>query len=398
MAVGASSHGGPGAGHWAAVNRTTRTTRTTRTARRGRSRARVARGLTALVLLLCSCTGDDPVAEARPTHRLADVECGLGSYGAGRWPSACWRPYGDASPFNAPVPNDPRLAIGSDRMVEAMLGMGPVADLVVAPDTGSDWYHPVYFSSPTDPVHTVRCTRSWGTCEVEGLRVRVPDGARPAGGGDGHLAVVDQATGVEVDLWQAETPTPGGGTLTASWGGRTELTGDGLRSDATAAHFGLLAGVIRAAEMEAGRIDHALFMTIGCTAHRYVYPANGLASDCEDEPDAPAVGQRFWLDMTDAEIDALDVPSWKRTILRALADYGGYVGDTGGNESFGFQFESGSTYTSFGAEDPMAAFARTQDDGVSARDGRYSFDLGSGVDWEGRLRALDPCVAARTCG
>jgi hypothetical protein len=370
------------------VERPTRTTRT--------GRARAALALAALVLW--SCAVDDTAAERRPSHPIADVACGLGSFGTGRWPTACWRPYGDDSPFNTRVPDDPRLVPGSDRMVEAMLGMGPVADLVVAPDTGSDWYHPVYFSSRTDPVHTLHCTRDWGTCEVEGHRVRVPDGVRPAGGGDGHLAVVDQETGVEYDLWQADPPTPGGGTLTSSWGGRTEVAGDGLGSDATAAHFGLLAGVIRAAEMEAGRIDHALFMTVGCTAHAYVYPARGYASDCEDEPDAPAVGQRFWLDMSDAEIDDLDVPGWKRTILRALAAYGAYVGDTGGNESFGFHFESGSTYTSFGAEDPMAAFARAQDDGVSARDGRYAFDLGSGVDWEGRLRALDPCVAARTCG
>jgi hypothetical protein len=352
-------------------------------------------GLAALVACSSSVPDSPPrhVASAPP----ADVECGWGSFEAGHWPTACWRPYADDSPFNTRVPRDPRLDPESDRIVEAVLGMGPIADLVDAPDTGSDWYHPVYFSSPRDPVHTVHCTRDWGTCEVEGARVRIPDGARPAGGGDAHMAVVDQQTGVEYDLWQAEQPEPGGGTLTVSWGGRTTVTGSGLGSDATAAHFGLLAGVIRAAELKAGHIDHALFMTVGCTAHRYVYPAAGYASDCDDESHAPAVGQWFWLDMTRAEIEALGAPPWKETILRALADYGAYVGDTGGTESFGFHFESGSTYTSFGEDDPMAAFARAQSAGVTDRGDRFDFDLGSGVDWASHLRVLDPCMARGTC-
>lgn len=352
-----------------------------------------------LALALWSCTSArSDTVRPRDDAPAADVACGLGSYEVGHWPTSCWRPYGAASPFNRRVPSDPPLMPGSRAIVARMLDHGPIADLVVASDTRSDWYHPVYFAQPSDPLYTVHCTRDWGTCEIEGMQVRVPVGARPARGGDAHLAIVDQTTGWEYDLWKVQPRAPGGGTLTVSWGGRTEVTGDGLGSDATAAHFGLLAGAIRAAEMEAGRIDHALFMTVGCAAHRYVYPASGYALDCADEEDSPAVGQHFWLDMTDAEIDALDVPDWKRTILRALADYGAFVGDTGGNESFGFQFESGSTYTSFGFEDPMVAFARAQDSGVTDRRGaRYDFDLGSGVDWQDRLRVLDPCVAAQSC-
>lgn len=365
----------------------------------GRVASRRAGLLAALALALCSCTGADSAADTVDVDLPpASVNCGLGSFAAGRWPTACWRPYGDASPFNLPVPARPRLAPDGEAMVTRLVDSGPIADLVVAPDTASDWYHPVYFSGQHDPLYTVRCRRAWGTCEVEGMQVRIPAAARPAAGGDAHLAVVDQATGWEYDFWQAEPRPAEGGTLSVSWGGRTEITGDGLGSDATAAQVGLLAGAIRAAEMEAGRIDHALFMTVGCTAHRYVYPASGYGLDCADQEHAPAVGQHFWLDMTDAEIAGLDVPAWKRTILRALARYGAYVGDTGGNESFGFQLESGSTFTSFGVADPMVAFARAQESGVTDRGGgRYDFDLGSGVDWQGRLRVLDPCVARRTC-
>lgn len=285
----------------------------------------------------------------------------------------------------------------SQAIVDRVLGMGPIADLVVAPDTASDWYHPVYFSVPADPMFSVHCTRPWGRCEVEGLQVRIPDAARPAGGGDAHLAVVDQATGWEYDFFEVQDKPAGGGTLEVGWGGQTPIRGSGLGSDATAAHFGLLAGVIRAEELRAGHIDHALFMMVGCTSDTYVYPAGGRAAECSDPTDAPAVGQHFWLDMTAVEIDALDVPAWKKTILHALSRYGAFVGDTGGNEAFTFQFASGSTYTSFGIEDPLAALARDDPAGVSERGGRYDFDLGSGVDWPNRLRVLDPCVASRLC-
>jgi hypothetical protein len=74
------------------------------------------------------------------------------------------------------------------------------------------------------------------------------------------------------------------------------------------------------------------------------------------------------------------------------------VGDTGGNEAFTFQFESGSTYTSFGVADPLAAFAAAnQGPDVKSVDGKWYFDLGSGVDWAGRLRVVDPCVSEQTC-
>ena len=46
-----------------------------------------------------------------------------------------------------------------------------------------------------------------------------------------------------------------------------------MGSNATAASFALAAGVIRAAEIRAGRIDHALFAQIKCTSGRAVYPA-----------------------------------------------------------------------------------------------------------------------------
>jgi hypothetical protein len=162
--------------------------------------------------------------------------------------------------------------------------------------------------------------------------------------------------------------------------------------------MGRLGGVIRAQEWASGEINHALFMVAYCDDGTYVYPAKKTGRSCSSiglsNSGAPPMGTRFQLDYTDAEIDALPVPRWKKTLLRAMAHYGLVFTDTGSG-SWAIQAESGSTYTSFGYEDELVKFARGQS-GVTAYGGGYVFNINDGVDWS-RLRAIDPCVSARTC-
>src|SRR3954469_22975009 len=265
-------------------------------------------------------------------------------------PGACWRPYSDNSPFNQQLPANPRLAPNSASIVNTVTGWGSgPADLAAGLTQGNgDWNHPIYFSSPSDPVYTVHCTENWGTCEVEGLQVHIPDAARAASSSDAHMAVVDQVNGWEYDFWAVQNKPSGGGTITITWGGRTRIgtdDSDGLGSDATAAHFGLLAGVVREPEMRAGQIDHALFMVVKCDSGQKVFPAEGKGSPCSSgAANAPHEGSRFQLAMSDDQIAAMNVPQWKKTILTAMAHYGMFVGDTGGSP-WEIEFESGSTYT-----------------------------------------------------
>ena len=224
----------------------------------------------------------------------------------GNWPPADWRPYSDDSPFNQVLPEDPRLHPRSSAVVARLTEQGGPSDLRAGiADSDGDVQHPTYWSTADDPVFTIHCTRPYGRCEIEGMKVRIPDRARPAGGSDAHLTVVDQRSGWEYDLWEVESKPSGGGELVTGYGGRTRIDGDGLASDATAAHFGLLAGIIRAEELLAGRIDHALFLVADCDSGEFVYPARGRGAPCEDRTDAPAEGMRFQLDMSDAEIRAL---------------------------------------------------------------------------------------------
>jgi hypothetical protein len=323
------------------------------------------------------------------------------------WP-ADWRPYGRASPFNTPVPARPKLLPASSAIVQRLLGFRQIEPLWIGTaDTAADYGRPSYRATRGDPVYVLRCAGRYCPMPIEGRRIRVPPGARPAGGTDGHMAVV-QPDGWEYDLYEVRTPIPqAGGVITTNGGGRTRIDGRGTRvpGGATAARFGLLGGLVRAQELAAGRIDHALVFVSRCVSSRVVPPAAGRARMCtsigEPEQNAPPTGARFQLALSRREIDALELPPWKRAIVRALARYGMYLSDTGG----GFLVqESGSTYTSFGKRDALEIFAEHHRDvpgirtWISSGDGLrdYALDLAEGIPWQ-RLRVLDPCVTQRTC-
>jgi len=333
---------------------------------------------------------------ARPSPTPTPT-CAPATFSALSPPAACWRPYSSASPFNTPLSADPALAAGSAQMVDNWLSTWSASNKTSAPrfvagyaDTANDYDHPLYFSGSSDPLYTVHCAEAWGRCPVEGAQVRIPAAAQPAAGEDGHLAVIDQGSGWEYDFWQVRQKPAGGGTLTVSWGGKTKLDGAGTGSGATAGNFGLAAGIIRPQELAAGKIDHALFMVVECTNGTSVAPAGAdVGRTCSSmglsNAGAPAMGQHFFLDMSAAEIEALSLPAWQKTVLRAMAEYGLYVGDTGG----GFlKLESGSTYTSFGQPDPWIGVAKSAGISPSRYNGKdsYTFDFSSAVDWRSRLR------------
>jgi hypothetical protein len=294
----------------------------------------------------------------------------------------------------------------SPELVAAALQWGPPAGLTVGTaGTSFDYGHPVYYATTSDPVYTLHATEPWGHDPIQGMHIHMPAASTPAAGGDHHMTIVTPG-GWEYDLWHASAPAPGSRTLTFGWGGRTRINGSGVGSAATASHFAGLAGIIRPEELAAGRIEHALFIVLRCTGsgdgfgyrvHEsarpwhggYVYPASAGGNSCDaPNPDLPPMGTRFRLAMSDVQIASLRFPRWKKAILRALANYGGYIGDTGG-PGFAFELQSGSTYTSFGAPDRFVQLA--QHLGISPdREGHYSFDVASGVDWWRYLQVLAP--------
>lgn len=336
---------------------------------------------------------------------------GLGSFRFNNQPGSCWRPYNSDSPFNRAIPAGAETVGNSKAIVRRLIAGGPINDFVVG-DSERDGGNPTFWSSPNDPVYTLRCTKPWGECEVEGDQVRVPAEAMPSGPGfatqafdhDAHMTIVDQQAGWEYDLWNVRSKGRNGGVLAFGWGGKTRIDGDGLGSDAVAARYGNLAGIIRPDELISGQINHALAMVVPCT-QTYVYPAVQTGHECSDAglpvANSAPMGAHFQLRMSEAEIRELRVPAWKKTIVRALAKYGAYTSDTTSmTDQWGFELESSSTYTSFGQADPWVQFAKSlgvkPEDFNSNGEREYWMNLEAGIPWE-RLRVVDVCAANGTC-
>lgn len=336
----------------------------------------------------------------------------FGSFSTGNWPAACWRPFGPQSPFNKELPANPRLSPDSAAIIADLMHYG----YSFRGDGGhyamtSNGRDAVYYPQPSDPLVTIDCTYHWGpgTCQgsnrvdVNRWRIHVPAGAQPDAGPDQHMTIVDQTKGVEFDFDHASLS---GHTLTVWAGGEIPIGADlgtGLGVPGTAADFSTLAGLIRAPELAGGTIDHALAISIPCTAG-YVWPAdraNGFscrqAGQSAPPGDiAPALGTLFQLDMSDAQIGASGAPAWERAIMTAMAHYGLYVNDTNGwGQTFYTETESDVSYTSVGGAPLMGSLFRRLGATYYAPQSVWILS-GRGIPLS-RLRVVDPCVPRGTC-
>lgn len=235
-----------------------------------------------------------------------------------------WRPFTEDGPWNAPIPDGPRLD-DDDRAIAAYLGADGYGHANLY-----EFGVPVYEASSATPRYDVSCTQEWGRCALEQEPVPIPDGARPAPGSDGAMVVLDRSTNRSYDFWQAQRLPDG--SWTASWGGVADTLGDGYLPGAgqTGAGVSRLAGVVRAFELEQGYIGHALvFSTDNACQDVHRYPASktdghSQRADCIDQ------GTRIQLD-PGIDVDAIPgITEGERVVAKALQTHGAYAMDNGG--------------------------------------------------------------------
>jgi hypothetical protein len=216
---------------------------------------------------------------------------------------------------------------------------------------------PVYTVPASQPRVRVALdvTAAYGvTLQSAFAAVPLPDGARPAAGADAHLTVYQPSTDSLWEFWQLRRLADG---WHARWGGAMQNVsaspgyfssvswpGAGSYWGATATSLPLLGGLIRTSELQAGRIDHALAISVpNARAGLVAFPAQRTDGTSGD-PAAIPEGARLRLDPT-LDIDALGLPPVARAMALAAQRYGMIVRD------------KTLVATGFFAEDPTPAGA-----------------------------------------
>ena len=336
-------------------------------------------------------------------------------------------PYASGSVWNMPVSGSPAYLANSASIVAAQFPGGGNPNPVRATEAGQyDYSHPRYFASSSDPLVNVNCTMYCGTPDNGGVpaKINVPAQARPALGGDAHFDVV-QPNGNELSMWLARQPSgnwTNGSTLStaviANCG--SYATGAGwltVGPGPTAAGYCDDAGVVTAAELIAGRINHALFV-VGQCAVGAQYPTEGYVgtNQCSSGV-GPPLGAREWYDVPCATTQAnAALRPWEKAILCALNQYGAYFGDTnGGGGSYftgGVQpmVESEEPWYAYNGPGYVSPFAPLAAQGWSKITIPGAIGSSSGTRWVGadpwqpsgvnfaaHIHWLAPCSARGTC-
>jgi hypothetical protein len=269
----------------------------------------------------------------------------VGPGGRGRVGAPEDYPYDPRALFNRPIApsaaTDPRSAAVVQQLVENV-------STVKATLSNSGEVPPVYVAKPSDPTYTV-------TVAGEDVEFRMPDGARAGGGADRPLVVLEPnhptlGRHVELRLWQASVDEASR-RISASGSGLFRYNNDGkevngqpanglpFSGQGTGSELSILTGLIRPAEVRAGRIPHAVRFAYSRTDMVGGYRAPAVKTDQDAGARNPAgameMGMRLQLDRS-VDCSTRTVPGeaansgatrFLRTLCRALQDYGMVVLD-----------------------------------------------------------------------
>jgi hypothetical protein len=145
-------------------------------------------------------------------------------------------------------------------------------------------------------------------------------------GGDRHAIVVDPVNRMLCEFFAARKTAAGWQAAQASV---FDLKTNALRPDgwtsADAAGLPIFPAVVRYDELQRGKVEHAMRVTVRKTRRAYVAPATHFASSHRNE-DYPRMGERIRLR---GDFDVSRFSPEVRAILNGLKKYGMFVADNG---------------------------------------------------------------------
>jgi len=312
------------------------------------ARVRAARRTTVALLtalaVLAGCGGDPsapPITAAPPsasgasTGAATATPSGAAGIGRGPTPRATARPAPTAC-AGPPADNVWRADVSRlpvhPRSATFVAGIG--ADAAVHPDFGAGLWAGAPIGIPVTVVaagqNKVPVSFAYAAESDKGPYPIPADAAiegGPRSDGDRHVIVWDRAGCRVYELFDAHPA--GGGAWRAGSGAVFDLRGNALRpagwTSADASGLSIFAGLVRYAEVAAGRIDHAIRVTVPYTRTGYTWPATHSASDRTDAG-LPQLGQRLRLK---ASVDTARMPKQARVVAEAMQRHGLIVADHG---------------------------------------------------------------------
>ncbi len=252
-------------------------------------------------------------------------------------------------------------------MMNGKFAMGEIQE--AEPGTngqGQDDTDPVYYATASDPTYSVTCSQFGGCNFFLGVAVHIPNGAYASIDSDHHATVIERWAGLEFDFWQfndygtgkgTTTPVLGGGSVSVGFGElctTTSLQNQGrCPGSANEAALPYQPGLLDPREIVAGSITHTLFGGSACPSPQWVWPAAQSGGSCSP---GPLEGERVWLDLSDAAINALPDHKWAKTLLHAMHHFGIMIDNSGGSSPWGFDGLDNATFTIVGQQPGWNAF------------------------------------------
>jgi hypothetical protein len=230
-------------------------------------------------------------------------------------------------PASNPLNQEIQHAPVNPRSAEYIAAIG--ANLHLHPDFGTNPsygipYTVVGATQPKVPIHFT----AYGSESNPGPYPIPPDAPVEGAGeeGDRHVLVLQEEVCKLYELYDAHRAGAG---WDAASGAVFNLRSNALRpngwTSADAAGLPIFPLLVRYDEVHAGRIDHALRVTVPSTQAGFIHPATHYASS-SDAPSLPPMGLRLRLK---ASFDLSSYHGESLVILRALKRYGLIVADNG---------------------------------------------------------------------
>ena len=181
--------------------------------------------------------------------------------------------------------------------------------------------HPIFKASESDPMATV------SRAGYANVYYRIPNTAKPSGGNDMHMHVVEPNGRYIHESWKMQGTNP---LWTTGYHVLTDMWGPGVGQGGVRAYGGsAIGGLIRKWEIDKGEVRHAIAIAITGTQLKsgYVWPATSQDGNASTSYSGQVPMGSFAAIPKSVDITTLGLSREGRILAKAMQDYGAYVVD-----------------------------------------------------------------------